>query len=112
MSYGDGTVPVCFNADTCDPVGEGESFAEAITDAVPDKIATAIEVLIAASEFLGAEVIRLDVVIGNDLVDALYANDAWRALLKTSIAEAEALIESDARRFVPGSTASSEAEES
>lgn len=84
---------VSFNAATCDPTGEGDALAEAITDSVHENDASAIEVLLQAAECLGAEFVRLD---DDLLVDRLYENDAWREQLKTAIAEAEALLAADA----------------
>jgi hypothetical protein len=76
-------------------MAEGESLAEMITDAVRENDSSAIETMLQAAECLGAEFVRLDEVVGIDLVDRLYANDAWRAQLKAAIAEAEALIAAD-----------------
>lgn len=85
---------VSFDPCTCDPLGEGEALAEAITGAVFDRGA-AIQVLFEAAKCLGAEFVRIDEIVGNDIVDALYENSAWREHLTHALKLAEELDEVD-----------------
>lgn len=91
------TSAVSFDPCTCDPLGEGEALAEAITGAVFDR-GVAIQVLFEAAKCLGAEFVRIDEIVGNDIVDALYENSAWREHLAHALKLAEELVEVDAAR--------------
>lgn len=85
------SVVVSFNPRTCDPMGEGEALAEAITDAVYESDAGAIGALLQAAVCLGAEILDMD----DDpetLATKIFENDTWRERLKTAIATAETWI--------------------
>lgn len=91
---------VTFNPHSCDPIGEGEALAEAITDSVHEEDQRAIAVMLSAAEWLGAEILIMDE-DDDHVATKLYENDEWRRRLKVALVQAEAWITENKRAVQP-----------